>query len=127
MRAPGHLSRPALAAELSHSRIGLLLLLPAPSFVRSLPTKLYEYMSAALPVIASKYIDVCREVLDEHKCGLLVDPRDVDEIAEAMAQLFADPEGARAMGERGLAAMRERYEWSNEGRALVRLYEEVAS
>jgi glycosyltransferase involved in cell wall biosynthesis len=123
--APGKLPRHALGAALNSARIGLLVLQPTASFELSLPTKLFEYMGVGLPVIGSKFLACC-ELLREHDCGLLVDPRDPAEIAAAMQFLLAHPERARAMGERGRQAVRGRYEWSSEARNLMGLYEEIA-
>ena len=83
-------------------------------------------MIAGLPVIASKFLRICREVVSDHECGILVDPRDVAEVGDAMARLFADPDAAREMGERGRAAVRGRYEWRSEALNLIQLYAEIA-
>ena len=57
---------------------------------------------------------------------LLVDPRRVDEIAEAMSYLVEHPDEAREMGERGRAAVRDRLNWRVEQRELIRLYRRLA-
>ena len=124
--ALGHLSRRELATALARAQVGLLLLQPAASLVDSLPTKLFEYMGFGLPVIGSKFIVACRDVIEQYGCGILVDSRDVNEIASAMHRLFTDLESAQAMGERGRAALSNRYEWSSEAQNLLRLYAEIA-
>jgi glycosyltransferase involved in cell wall biosynthesis len=122
--APGQLPRSAIGSALAQAQIGLLVLQPAESFELSIPTKLFEYMGAGLPVIGSKFLASC-DVLREHDCGILVDPRDPAEIAEAMVHLFDRPEEARAMGQRGRTAVLGQYEWSSEARALIGLYAEI--
>ena len=62
-RAVGFLRRDQLGEALSRARAGLLVLQPFASFEDSLPTKMFEYMGAGLPVIASKFLR-CREVLE---------------------------------------------------------------
>lgn len=122
----GYLKGVELNTALQRAHVGMLVLLPAPNFENALPTKFFEYMIAGLPVIASNCLKICRELVGNHDCGIIVDPRDVAEIGDAMARLFADPDAARAMGERGRAAVRGRYEWRSEARNLIQLYAEIA-
>ena len=91
-RRPGEL--------MSECRIGLALLQPIGQYVDVLPTKLFEYMSLGIPVVASDYPQ-CREVVQSAGCGLVVDPTDPLAIGAAITELAADPERAKAMGERG--------------------------
>jgi glycosyltransferase involved in cell wall biosynthesis len=125
--APGVLPRYALAPLLGSARIGLLVLGPAESYAHSLSTKLFEYMWAGLPVIASKQLVIAGSIIEEHGCGMLVDPRDCDEIADAMRCLFSQPQYAQAMGDRGRRAAEGRYEWATEAQSLVNLYRRIAS
>lgn len=127
VEAPGMLPRRALGSLLARSRIGLLVLAHAPNHVHAMPAKLFEYMGAGLPVIVSKALEACSDVVQRHQCGILVDPRDCDELADAMRYLFARPQEAQAMGDRGRQAVSGRYEWSSEARTLVDLYQKIAS
>jgi glycosyltransferase involved in cell wall biosynthesis len=125
--APGVFPRYALAPLLGRARIGLLVLRPAESYAQSLSTKLFEYMWAGLPVIASMQLVIARSIIEEHGCGMLVDPRDCDQIAEAMRYLFSQPQRAQAMGDRGRRAAEGRYEWTSEAQSLISLYRRLAS
>jgi glycosyltransferase involved in cell wall biosynthesis len=125
--APGMLPRRALGSLLGRARIGLLVLQPAPNHVDAMPAKLFEYMGAGLPVIVSTALEACSDVVRRHDCGILVNPRDCDEIADAMRYLFLRSNEAQAMGDRGRQAVGGRYEWSSEARSLVDLYRKVAS
>jgi glycosyltransferase involved in cell wall biosynthesis len=51
----GLLSREGLARLLGHVRAGLVVLYPEPKYVRGMPIKLFEYMSAGIPAIASDF------------------------------------------------------------------------
>ena len=88
------------------------------------PNKLYEYMAAGLPVIASDFSH-WREIIAAANCGLLVDPLDSSAIARAIEYIFAHPEEAAAMGERGRRAVAERYNWAGERRKLVAGYDRL--
>jgi glycosyltransferase involved in cell wall biosynthesis len=104
--------------------VGLLLYQPAPNHVASLPTKLFEYMAAGLPVIASHF-PLWRGIVEGNECGFIVDPRDPEQIAAAIEYLLSHPEEARRMGENGRRAVSERYNWEREKHKLLELYEEV--
>ncbi|WP_024301263.1 glycosyltransferase family 4 protein [Pseudogulbenkiania sp. MAI-1] len=121
----GVLDRAGVAEVLAASKIGLVTLLPTPSYVESLPIKLFEYMAAGLPVIASDF-PLWRDIVDGAGCGLLVDPADPAAIATAITALLSNDERARAMGEAGKAAVLARYSWAAEGDKLVALYRELA-
>ena len=54
------------------------------------PLKIYEYLAAGLTVVAST-IGTIPEVLGHGRLGVLVRPGDVDELAEALDGLAADP------------------------------------
>ena len=79
-------------------------------------------MSAGIPVIASDFPFI-REVVAEADCGLLVQPDDTEQIASAMGRLLQHREEAARMGENGLRAVRERYNWQMEEKKLLSLYE----
>jgi glycosyltransferase involved in cell wall biosynthesis len=101
---------------------GLLCFQPTPNNVLGTPNKLFEYMSAAIPVIASDFPFI-REVVVEADCGLLVQPDDVDQIAATMSKLLHDPEEAARMGQNGFRAARHKYTWQAEEQKLLSLYE----
>ena len=120
----GWLSRPSIAELLHNSRIGIVVLQPIPNYVESQPIKLYEYMSAGLPVIASDF-PLWRRIVDEAECGLLVDPLDPKAIAGAIQWLLEHSEQAEAMGRRGQEAVREKYNWDAESKKLLAFYEDL--
>ena len=117
----GLLDRPEVARELHKARAGLVILHPEPNYLSSQPVKLFEYMCAGIPVIVSDF-PVWREIVEEAGCGLLVDPLNPQEIARAMEYLLTHPKEAEEMGQRGLKAVYESYNWANEERALLQIY-----
>lgn len=110
--------------HLRHAHIGLVCLHPEPRYVLSLPVKLFEYMAAGVPIIASNF-PLWKEIVEGNRCGLTVDPLNPKEIAEAIEYLFMHPEEARIMGENGRRAVVEKYNWEREGEKLIKLYEEL--
>jgi len=90
----------------------------------SLPNKLYEYMMAGLPVIASNFPEMSR-IIDENRSGLLIDASSPTEIADAIRTLAENRSEARSMGQRGRTAVLEKYNWLEQEKKLITLYEEL--
>jgi glycosyltransferase involved in cell wall biosynthesis len=120
----GWRTRAQVAEELRRARVGLLLLHPAPNHLDSLPIKLFEYMAAGLPVVASDF-PAWRPIVEGR--GLLVDPLDPAAIARAIEWLMAHPEEAEAMGRAGRAAVERELHWDREAAALLRFYRRILS
>ena len=110
----------------SSASIGVITYLPYSNNTSCLPNKLFDYMLVGVPVVASNF-PLYREVVEPSRCGLIVDPTRPEEIAWAMTYLIEHPDEARAMGERGLRAVRERYNWENQSHRLCRMYEILLS
>lgn len=117
-------SRSEVAALLAGARIGLAVMHPLQCYIHSHPTKLYEYMSAGLPVVVSDF-PVWREIVDSAKCGLLVNPLDTEAIAEAIVWLLSHPAEAEQMGRNGRRAVVEVYNWEQESTRLTSIYSEL--
>jgi glycosyltransferase involved in cell wall biosynthesis len=86
-----------------------------------MPQKMFEYMGAGLPVIASDF-PLWRRILGETGCGLFVNPQDPRAIAQAIEYVLEHPREAEEMGRRGQEAMFERYNWDTQAETLVKLY-----
>jgi glycosyltransferase involved in cell wall biosynthesis len=120
----GWLDRAGVAEALRRARAGLLVLHPRRAYVDALPVKLFEYMAAGIPFVASDF-PLWRELADG--CGLFVDPRDPQAIAAAMGRLLADPDEAARLGARGRELVEERYNWEQESGQLLALYERLSA
>ena len=101
---------------------GLVIFHPAPNHEKALPNKLFEYMAAGIPVIASNF-PLWKNIIEKNKCGLCVNPLDPKEIARAIEYLLTHPEEARKMGENGRRAVEKQYNWEMEAEKLLSLYE----
>lgn len=122
----GSLSRESVQAVLARSMAGLVTFLPEPNHINAQPNKMFEYMSAEVPVIASHF-PLWREIIEGAGCGLCVDPEDPAAIARAVDQLVNDPDEARRMGENGRRAVLDRYNWPAEEQKLIGLYRALVS
>jgi glycosyltransferase involved in cell wall biosynthesis len=144
----GAISPPALRAELERSagwprvrylgrvgfdrvpevlakvKVGVLPLHPIPNYRDAYPVKLFEYMAAGLPVIATD-VPRWRELLEAHDCGLCFEAGSPRRLGEAIAALLADDERARGMSERARRAAEQHYSWESQAAALLGLYAEL--
>ena len=65
-----------------------------------MPTKIFEYYLAGIPVVASNFQAWKRIVVDTD-CGLVVDPLNVISISDAIEEMILNREDALRMGENG--------------------------
>lgn len=87
------------------------------SYRWSLPNKLFEYMMAGIPVVASDYEEMGR-VVKETGVGAVCDPDDPASIATAVKTVLDDPDRYRL----ATRAAIQRYNWSVEEKNLLDLY-----
>lgn len=95
------------------------------SYRTAAPNKLFEYMMASIPVVATDLPDMAR-VVRETKCGTLIaEPVTSDSIASAVRELIDGSEPLASVGERGRAAALDRYNWERERYVLLDAFSEV--
>ena len=80
------------------------------------PLKLYEYLAAGVPVVASD-IGQVREVLEDGRLGGLVPPGDPDALTAMLRSVLASP-GARASAAEARGRMLELHSWDARARLL---------
>lgn len=122
--ALGWLDRAGVKAVLERSVAGLVTLLPITNYIDALPVKMFEYMAAGVPVIASNF-PLWREIIEGNGCGICVDPLDPAAIARAIDYLVTHPKEAEQMGLNGQRAVQEKYNWSIEKAKLLQFYADL--
>lgn len=120
----GMVGRQEVIEILKSSSIGMVTLLPSINFIESLPIKMFEYMAAGIPVIASRF-PLWEEIVEKAGCGICVNPSDPTAIAVAVQSLVNNPEMAARMGSQGRAAVFKNYNWQIEERKLVEFYHSI--
>lgn len=120
----GLVSREQVLQIMGEARAGLLFFHPEPNHVDAQPNKMFEYMSAGLPVLASDF-PLWRALLAESDAGICANPLDPEAIAETIRWVLDNPALASAMGKRGREAVLNRYQWTFEERKLNALYAEL--
>ncbi|MEO6166065.1 MAG: glycosyltransferase family 4 protein [Chitinophagales bacterium] len=118
----GFMNREQVKATLSSSKVGLVLLHPAENYTEAYPVKMFEYMAAGLPVIASDF-PLWKEIISRHQCGICVDPADISAIADAINYLLSNDTIAQQMGLNGRQAIESEYNWEQEEKKLVAIYQ----
>lgn len=122
----GVIPRQEVADLMGRSRVGIVTFLPTVSHVNALPNKLFEYMSAGIPVVASDFPQ-WREIVTTSGAGLCVDPTDPRAIAAAVDRLAGDPVFGAQCGRNGARAVAEQFNWSTQARKLLALYQRLQS
>lgn len=121
----GLVSRKDIYRIMEKSRAGLVTFLPVPNHIEAQPNKIFEYMSAGIPLIASNF-PLWKKIVEENRCGICVDPEDPKEIAWAMEYLISHELEASQMGENGRQAVLNKYNWGVQERELIRIYDHLA-
>jgi glycosyltransferase involved in cell wall biosynthesis len=92
-----------------------------PSWIEGLPIVVLEAMAQAKPVVATD-VGGTGEVVANGETGLLVPPRDVEALADALDALLDDPQRARSLGEAGRRRVREQFSAAAAAQRVLALY-----
>lgn len=117
----GFLNRQEVWDVLSTCKIGMVTLHPIENYKVAYAVKMFEYMAAGVPIIASDF-PLWRSIIEEAQCGICVDPLDTTAVATAISDLLNDDEKAKQMGENGKRAAHKIYNWSSQEKKLIELY-----
>ena len=90
------------------------------------PLKLFEMMACGTPVVVSDFPGMA-DLVRAGPCGIVVPPGDADALARAVADLAADPERARAMGEAGARLVAAQHSWDAGAAETARVIEAVVA
>jgi glycosyltransferase involved in cell wall biosynthesis len=106
------------------ARVGALLHHPAPNHRHAMPLKIFEYLGAGLPVIAS---DLPQLTSVLNGCGVQVNPLDITQIRIAIRELLTDDALVAKMAKVGRERVLDLFCWENEGKRLVEFCSEIVS
>ena len=87
-------------------------------------TKFFEYMMMGLPVICTDFV-LWKEIIEECNCGLTLEPRNKEQIKNAVEYLMTHKEEAMKMGENGKQAVKTKYNWEEQKKVLLSLYQSL--
>lgn len=123
----GFLERDAMNRLLSSAVGGIVTYLPTEHHIHAQPNKLYEYMGAGLPVIASNF-SIWESLVNESDpiFGVTVDPADPQAIADKIVEFCSGTYDLQSMGEAGRTLVLQKYNWALEEQALMGLYSSLS-
>ncbi len=117
----GKIDRAAVNRLYGSARAGIVLYQPAANHLESQPIKMFEFMAAGLPVVASDF-PLWKEIIEGNDCGIAVDPENPEAVRLACMELINNPEKAQRLGRNGKKAVDAKYNWTNEEKKLIELY-----
>lgn len=120
----GLLNREQIISLLDNVKIGVVTLLPTPSYIESLPIKMFEYMLAGIPIVTSNFL-LWKKIVIDNNCGIMVDPTNIMEIRNACQYLLDNPIIAEEMGLNGQKLVLTKYNWEEESKKLLILYKNI--
>lgn len=109
---------------LGKGKVGLVCLHPIENYRESLPIKMFEYMAAGIPLVATDF-PLWKEIVEKSNCGFVVNPLEPKEIAEQVTRLLTDEALRVQLGENGRRAHLEVYNWKAEEKKLLSLYSQL--
>lgn len=92
----------------------------------SLPTKVTDYIAHGIPVVTTP-LPYARDVVEEGKCGIVVPFDDPHAAANAVLDLWDDPDQRHEMGTAGHKLALAKYNWTDHAAEFVAEMEKVAS
>ena len=95
-----------------------------PSWEEGFGVVYLEAMAHGKPVIACRGEGI-EDVVTDGETGLLVKPRDVDSLAEAIRFLLDHSDKAKTIGEQARSLVLENYTWEKNAERTLRVYKEV--
>jgi glycosyltransferase involved in cell wall biosynthesis len=90
------------------------------------PLKVYEYMAAGLPVVASRMGQLA-EVIEHERTGLLCPAGDPAAFAEALGRLFKDPVLAQRLGAEARQVVLRKHTWHKAVKRILSLAQAAAT
>jgi glycosyltransferase involved in cell wall biosynthesis len=89
----------------------------------SLPNKLFDYLSAGIPVIASNLYEV-NKIVTENNCGIIIPSVTPDQISSALKHLLANREKLAELKRNALLTS-QKLNWDIESEKVLKFYKEV--
>jgi glycosyltransferase involved in cell wall biosynthesis len=109
---------------LDYSQIGLVPHVRSPHTDSTIPHKLFQYMTAQLPVVASNCLPLQRIVSDS-RCGVIYESGNPESLADCLEGLYRNPDERKRMGAAGLFATQIHYNWGRAASALLKAYRQL--
>ena len=93
------------------------------SYLYSLPNKLFDFIHAGVPVLASPLVEI-KKIYEKYEIGEMIENYDPKHIAGKINIMLSNND-KKALWKENLKKAAEEYCWENEERELEKIYEEV--
>ncbi len=87
--------------------------------------KLFEYLACSKPVIVGN-LKGNMKIISNARSGIIVDPRNSDELSDSIVRLLVNEKEATDMGRRGREYILREYNWNILSKQVLKLCEKVA-
>jgi glycosyltransferase involved in cell wall biosynthesis len=94
-----------------------------PNYRFSLPNKLFDYISAGIPVIASDLPETGK-IINENGLGIIINQVTPEELSDAFIKLKNNPDLLRELKRNAVAAA-EKVNWETESEKVIEFYKKV--
>lgn len=75
------------------------------------PLKIFEYMASQKPIIASN-LPAIREILEDNKTSLLIDPDDISSWKKSIVKILCKPDFAKEISKNAYELLKRKYTWN---------------
>jgi len=116
---------PDMQRMMASSKIGFVLYPSAVNYADRIPIRIFEYMAAGLPFVASD-LPTTAQFTAGHGVAVLTPAGDPEAFAREIAALLDDPDRLKEMSARGPQLVLEHYNWQIESRKLIETLAHVA-
>jgi glycosyltransferase involved in cell wall biosynthesis len=89
-----------------------------------IPNRLFEYIYCGLPIVATDFPEL-RKIIEDTKCGILVNSEDPKSIAKGFNFLLNNPDEATKMGELGKKAIEKKYGYHIDLENTINFYKKL--
>ncbi|MGM5483434.1 MAG: hypothetical protein ACQER9_00785 [Nanobdellota archaeon] len=107
--------------EISKAKVGLVLFHNTPKRRDGISTKLMEYSMAKLPIIGTSFNPFMKKYIDENNLGFALDKINSEEIQKAFKKINYN---YNLYSSNSFKALKN-YNWENEEKKLIKLYEDL--
>ena len=109
---------PALYRQID---ISIMVYKRSPWFKNITPTKFFDSLAFGVPVIVSD-MGGLKDIIAQYNCGIVVDERNPQAVADAMETMIKQPEQRARMGRLGLQAVKKQFNWDRMQENLLNTY-----
>jgi len=96
----------------------------SPNVQMCLPNKLFEYLMAGIPVLASP-LEAVADIIKAYDVGSVVTSLEPQELGRALSDMLADGRSLARMRRNARTASRRDLRWDIESQRLIRLYQDM--